>query len=324
MPATLELDARQPDDLAQAVALLRQGRLVALPTETVYGLAADAGNDAAVSDIFAAKGRPTSHPLIVHLADAAALDQWARTIPDAARLLATRFWPGPLTLLLPKASGVSERVTGGSDAVGLRVPAQAVMREVLQRFGGGLAAPSANPYRGLSPTRAAHVLAGLSGRIDAVLDGGPCAMGLESSIVDLSGDLPLLVRPGPISRAALEAALGRPLALPHTPVQAPGTDAVHYRPRAPLRVLDQDALASAAAAAPDAALVVYGDHDQPVAGTLLRCLSADPEAYARELYRTLHDIDALQPTQILVLRPPSDAAWAAVNDRLARASGNTA
>ncbi|MGR8921901.1 MAG: L-threonylcarbamoyladenylate synthase, partial [Gammaproteobacteria bacterium] len=187
MRHTLHLRADRPGDVERAVALLRDGRLVAVPTETVYGLAADARNEDAVADIFRAKGRPADHPLIVHIADAAAVDEWARDVPDAAWRLARRFWPGPLTLLLPKAPGVSARVTGGSPAIGLRVPDQATLLRVLAGLGSGVAAPSANPYRRLSPTTAQHVLAGLAGRIDAVLDDGPCTIGLESTIVDLSG-----------------------------------------------------------------------------------------------------------------------------------------
>uniref|UniRef100_UPI002FDD1BFD L-threonylcarbamoyladenylate synthase n=1 Tax=Pelomicrobium sp. TaxID=2815319 RepID=UPI002FDD1BFD len=211
-------------EIAKAVDILRAGGLVAFPTETVYGLGADARNPEAVGKIFAAKGRPQHHPVIVHLAEAAQLEAWAVDIPDGARRLAERFWPGPLTLILRRGPGVPDAVTGGQDTVGLRVPAHPVAQALLQAFGGGIAAPSANRFGRLSPTTAQHVEAELDGAVDLILDGGACPVGIESTIVDCAGERPTLLRPGHIGREVLEEALG-------VRVEAPGPGA----PRAPGR-----------------------------------------------------------------------------------------
>jgi L-threonylcarbamoyladenylate synthase len=319
------LDAAIDADVAEAVRLLRAGRLVAVPTETVYGLAADAGNPAAVRAIFAAKGRPADHPLIVHLPGAAAMPRWARDIPPAAWTLAAAFWPGPLTLLLHRQPDAPAEVAGGRATIGLRVPAHPVLRRILQTLDGGLAAPSANPYQRLSPTTAAQALAGLDGRIDAVLDGGPCAVGLESTIVDLTGAVPRIVRAGPITRAQLEAALGRPVEFPRThatPVS--GNMAVHYRPQTPLRVMDAAAMRRRIAAlAPGARIALaYLDPtlpaDAPGIVAAIR-MPHDKPGYARALYGTLHALDALGADAIWLERPPQDEAWGDVHDRLAKA-----
>lgn len=319
MPRTEHLFANRSIDIERAVILLREGGLVAVPTETVYGLAADAQNEAAVAGIFRAKGRPSHHPLIVHLAAASSIDEWAREVPDSARRLAAEFWPGPLTLLLRKAAGVSARITGDSPAVGLRVPAQPTLRRVLELLGRGIAAPSANPYRRLSPTTAEHVLGHLSGRIDAVLDDGPCAFGLESTIVDLSVAEPVLVRPGPISKGALEAVLGRPLSNITEGIRAPGTEAVHYQPRARVVLLEgRPAVLAAAEEDPAAAVLLCGDATPQ--NERQHVLPADARDYARGLYGALHVLDASSPTVIYVQAPPRNEAWRAVNDRLGRAA----
>ena len=195
-------------DIDQAVAILRAGGLVAFPTETVYGLGADASNDAAVGRVFSVKGRPTDHPLIVHLADAEQLDGWAAIVTPTARLLADAFWPGPLTILVERSASVSLAVTGGRSTVGLRVPDHPVARELLRAFGGGIAAPSANRFGRVSPTTAAHVAADLGEDVDVVLDGGPCRVGVESTIVDLTGEVPVVLRSGGISIDRLEELLG--------------------------------------------------------------------------------------------------------------------
>ena len=196
-----------PADIDAAVAALRSGELVAFPTETVYGLGADARNPAALRKVYAMKGRPSTHPLILHLADAAQLSQWVAVVPPAAQALATRFWPGPLTLVLRRASGVLDELTGGQDSVAIRVPAHPIARAVLAAFGSGVAAPSANRYGRVSPTRAEHVREEFPQGL-LVLEGGECAVGLESTIVSLVGETAQLLRPGAISRAALEAELG--------------------------------------------------------------------------------------------------------------------
>jgi len=221
--------------LDQAVRVLRQGGLVAFPTETVYGLGADAGNELAVRRIFAAKGRPSTHPLIVHLAAADAMDAWAREVPSPARRLAEAFWPGPLTLVLPRSDLASDAVTGGQPTVALRVPAHPVALELLARFGGGIAAPSANRFGGVSPTTADHVRADLGSDVDLVLDGGPCTVGVESTIVDLSSETLSILRPGGVPQEEIERVLGLSV-----PVRAeggprmPGTLPSHYAPRAGL------------------------------------------------------------------------------------------
>ncbi len=327
---TRRLDPSRPEDLDAAVALLRAGRLVAVPTETVYGLAADARSPEAVRGIFAAKGRPANHPLIVHLPDAAHLSRWAVDIPDAAWRLAEAFWPGPLTLLLPKAPAVPGEVTGGRPSIGLRVPAHPVMHALLVRLDGGLAAPSANPYQRLSPTTADQVLAGLDGRIDAVLDGGPCAVGLESTIVDLtgcaSGEPPRIVRAGPITRAQLEAALGVPVDFPgqHT-VAVPGNVAVHYRPGTPLRMFDTATLRAQLDALPDDARIAlaHTSDDLPAPRGVIATLRLpdDKPGFARALYATLHALDRSNADEIWLERPPEGEDWRDVHDRLSRAVG---
>lgn len=320
------LDAGAPDDVAEAVRLLRAGRLVAVPTETVYGLAGNAADPAAVRAIFAAKGRPTDHPLIVHLADAAAMPRWARDIPAEAWALADAFWPGPLTLLLHRHPDAPAEVAGGRATIGLRVPAHPVLRDILRALDGGLAAPSANPYQRLSPTTSAQVLAGLDGRIDAVLDGGACTVGLESTIVDLTGTVPRILRAGPITRAQLEAALGRGVDFPTAHATAvPGNVAVHYRPRTPLLAMDAARLrARLATLAPDARIALaYLDPALPVVAPGIVAatrMPADKPGYARALYGTLHALDALGVDTIWLETPPQDEAWRDVHDRLSRAA----
>lgn len=233
------LPADDRDAVAEAVRLLRAGRLVAFPTETVYGLGADALDARAVAGIFEAKGRPEFDPLIVHVAavdDAAGV---ARAFPPEARRLAATFWPGPLTLVLPKGARVPDLVTAGLDSVGLRVPAHPSALALLRAFGGPIAAPSANPFGYVSPTTAAHVAAQLGARVPLVLDGGPCRVGVESTIVSLLGPEPLILRPGGVTREDLEDALGRPLAVAPRGArpQAPGQLDSHYAPRTPLRLL---------------------------------------------------------------------------------------
>ncbi|MBC7132123.1 MAG: threonylcarbamoyl-AMP synthase [Roseovarius sp.] len=297
--------------LAAAAAIWRAGGLVALPTETVYGLGADARNDLAVARIFEAKGRPRFNPLIVHVTDAGAaraLVAW----PEAAERLATAFWPGPLTLVLPlrEGAGVSPLVTAGLGTLAVRVPAHEVARGALAAFGGPVAAPSANPSGRISPTTAAHVLAGLSGRIEAVIDGGPCAVGVESSIVGLWG-APVLLRPGGVPQEALEAALGAPMAVAEAGdrLTAPGQMASHYAPGARVRL---DALR----AAPGEAMLGFG----AVAGDLSLSPSGDLREAAANLFHHLHALDATGVRGIAVAPIPEVGLGRAINDRLRRAA----
>lgn len=297
-------------DIERAVELLRQGRLVAFPTETVYGLGADASNRSALGRLYAVKGRPSSHPVIVHIADATQLDAWATNVPDAARTLAAACWPGPLTLVLRRATRVVDEVTGGRDTVGLRVPAAALALDLLARFGGGLAAPSANRFGHVSPTTAEAVRAELGDDVDAVLDGGPCAVGVESTIVELLGRRPMLLRPGGISIERLEAVLGESIAQPEGESRAPGMLPSHYAPNALVEIVDRDAIEIRAAELRASGKAVL---------TLMP--SDDLEDDARQLYARLRAADEARVDVILAVLPPEEGIGAAIRDRLRKAAG---
>ncbi|MEW6314022.1 MAG: L-threonylcarbamoyladenylate synthase [Pseudomonadota bacterium] len=310
----------------QAVAILRDGGLVAFPTETVYGLGADASNPQAVAKIFAAKGRPVDHPVIVHVADAAQLAQWAREVPPAVYRLAQQFWPGPLTLILRRAAHVSDFVTGGQDSVGLRVPAHPLALQLLKAFGGGIAAPSANRFGRISPTTAQHVRDELGNSVDMVLDGGACQVGIESTIVDLSGDAPALLRPGKISAAELETVLGMPLAAPqkYSP-RVSGSLASHYAPHTPMRLLATDALlveAQRRLMQGQRVAVLLLSRSAVLHGATLVHAPDDALAYAHDLYANLRSLDAARCDILLVEVPPQTQEWLAVNDRLKRAAAD--
>jgi L-threonylcarbamoyladenylate synthase len=331
-------EAYRPVDRAaieRAVGVLAAGGLVAVPTETVYGLAADADSPAAVRAIFAAKGRPADHPVIVHVAAAAALDAWAIDVPDAARALARRHWPGPLTLVLRRSARAHDGLTGGQDTVGLRCPAHPWAHALLAAWcerrhdpAAALAAPSANSFGRISPTSAAHVRADLGekpdGRVDLILDGGPCPVGIESTIVDLTHGRARLLRPGAITRAQIEAVLGEPLADADAGApRAPGRLEQHYAPRTPLELVEPGALPARvnalrgtriAVLAPAIALL---DRTADVALRLIAPARADD--YARRMYDLLHQLDAAGAERILVAWPPAAPEWEAVRDRLRRA-----
>lgn len=322
-------DREQHTQIEAAARLLRAGGVVAFPTETVYGLGADAANPEAVRKIFEIKGRPADHPLIVHIADASLLDQWAREIPEAARRLADRFWPGPLTLILLRQRHVPDAVTGGQESVGLRVPDHPVALALLQELGQekALAAPSANRFGRISPTTAAHVRAELPEGVDLVLDGGPCRVGLESSIVSFAGGTPLLLRPGGISVAALEAALGEGIEMPgaaQPAIRVPGSLPSHYAPATPLEVLTAGALKRRSWE------LVKREQRVAVLGLALPCqdsphllrfqMPAEAAAYAHRLYAALRQLDGARFDFILAEAPPVGVDWQAVNDRLRRAA----
>jgi len=314
-----------PADLEHAVAVLRAGDLVAFPTETVYGLGADAANADAVRKIFAAKGRPANHPLIVHIADAVQLANWASEIPAVAHTLARKFWPGPLTLVLKRREHVPDAVTGGQDTVAIRVPAHPVAQALLRAFGGGVAAPSANRFGRVSATTAAHVREEFGDSVACVLDGGAADVGIESTIVDCSRATPALLRPGLITFNALEAVLGVPLAACDAGApRAPGMLEKHYAPRTPLALVDAGALIERAgqlAAAGKRVAVLARQVPGPAIGHLFwRTAPADAEGYARGLYATLRELDHAGCDVLLVERPPEDPAWIAIQDRLARAA----
>lgn len=311
--------------IARAAELLRNGELVAFPTETVYGLGADANDPQAVRRIFEAKGRPETHPVIVHLPQVDALEDWARRVPDGARRLAAAFWPGPLTLILPRAWHVSDIVTGGQDNVGLRVPSHPIALALLREFGGAIAAPSANKFGHLSPTSAQHVAADLGAAVAMILDGGDCDVGIESTIVAFRGEEALLLRPGGVSVDALTRTLGRaPVVSDETMIRAPGTLAAHYAPRTPAVLLSPNAVR--------ATLAQHEDRDERV-GVLARVVPSPPTfdgvwiaarldaaGYAHDLYAHLRALDAADVDVILIEEVPDDDAWLAVRDRLARAT----
>jgi len=308
--------------MAAALAALRRGEAIGLPTETVYGLAADASRPDAVRRIFALKGRPADHPLIVHVADAGQLDRWARVVPDAARILAAAFWPGPLTLILCKQPGVPDEVTGGQATVGLRCPSHPMALALLQAFDGGLAAPSANRFGHVSPTTAAHVRDEFGDAVPVVLDGGECEVGIESTILDLSGGTPRILRPGRITRAQIEALVGNVAegGDDQSP-RASGTLDAHYAPRTALLLLPRDALVAEArqqeALGKRVAVLALGTLPDGLHGT---ALPDHADGYAHGLYAALRALDAVGANLLLAQRPPQSRDWLAVNDRLRRSA----
>ncbi|MEZ5141694.1 MAG: L-threonylcarbamoyladenylate synthase [Acidimicrobiales bacterium] len=315
------------DDPRAGAEVLRRGGLVAFPTETVYGLGADAADAGAVGRIFSVKGRPADHPLIVHLGRSATLDPWVLDVPLAARLLAEAFWPGPLTLVLARSSLVPDAVTGGRPTVGLRVPDHPLALELLDVFGGGVAAPSANRFGQVSPTTAADVVADLGPDVDYVLDGGPCRVGVESTIVDLSGDEPEVLRPGGVGIERLAEVLGAPprMWLGDSPARAPGMLAAHYAPRARVEVVAEEEVVDRAAAlagggrrvAVLAPRTVDGLDDVDV---LELEPAGSPDEYASVLYARLRQADRLGADVVVAVPPPPVGVGVAVADRLRRAA----
>lgn len=343
-----------PDAITQAAHLLEEGKLVAIPTETVYGLAADANNPAAVAAIFKAKGRPSHHPLIVHVARDADLSHWAIDIPPAAQQLIAAFWPGPLTLILKRAPGVDDVITGGQDSIGVRCPSHPVAQALLKLFRagqGGVAAPSANRFGRVSPTTAQHVVDELGepgvGPVSAVLDGGPCEVGIESTIIDLTRletHGPVLLRPGQISVQQLERVLGRALATTdHAAPRVSGSLDAHYAPRTPLVLIERQALV-------DTIATLKAKHHQVLSlaidkevvhtdalqteglqsesldreDVFTAHMPSDPQAYAQALYAQLRSLDQVGADLILVEQPPKTTAWQGIDDRLQRAAFDSA
>lgn len=319
------LSVSGPEDpaLAEAVALLRAGRLVAFPTETVYGLGADGLNPEAVARIYAAKGRPATNPVILHVADAAAARNLVSRWPAEAQALADRFWPGPLTLVLPASGAVPAIVRANGPTVALRCPAHPVALALIRAAGRPLAAPSANRSQHLSPTRAAHVASSLGGAVDLILDGGPTTAGLESTILDLSGDRPRILRPGPIPPADLAALVG-PVDLWEGAVKAgemqaaPGMAERHYAPRARLELV---APGTGWQETPEpVAYVAFGALPPLPEGVRGILLPLDAGEVGAGLYALLHDLDEAGFERVVMEQPPDGEAWLAVRDRLRRAS----
>ncbi len=316
-----------PANIQLAAKLLRQGKLVAIPTETVYGLGADAKNPDAINRIFAAKGRPADHPLIVHISDKSALEDWAIDIPESAWKLAEHFWPGPLTIVLKKQPDVPMEVTGGQNTVALRVPNHPVALSVLRAFGGGIAAPSANRFCRISPTQASHVEEELGDKVDMILDGGVCQVGLESTIVDLSGAKPRLLRPGQINKAEIEAALQIPLELPidKEKIHAPGAMEVHYAPDAHTLLCSIEQIKEILEGQVyqgnyKFGVLTFKKELQTSVDTQIITMSDDSKSYGHDLYNALRQLDNASVDIILVEYPPQTEDWAAVNDRLKKAA----
>jgi L-threonylcarbamoyladenylate synthase len=307
-------------EVRRAAQVLKRGALVGFPTETVYGLGADASSRDAVARLYAAKRRPADHPVIVHFVDARAAFEWAREVPAGARKLAEKFWPGPLTLVLKRSGKAGDFVTGGQDTIGLRVPAHPVARELLQAFGGGIAAPSANRFGQVSPTTAAHVRADLGEDVEVVLDGGPSEVGIESTIVDLSGESAVLLRPGRIGRLELEQVLGTLVQEKRadSPRHAGGLER-HYAPKTPARLVPPHALDREIARLRDRVAVLAFSRPDERVDYWLR-MPREPLGYAQRLYAALRELDEARCESILIEAPPETPEWAGVRDRLVRAT----
>ena len=306
-------------EIVEAVALLRAGKLVAFPTETVYGLGADAASEVAMARLYAVKGRPAAHPVIVHFASAETAFAWAREVPREARVLAERFWPGPLTLILKRSPRAKDFVTGGQDSVGLRVPSHPVARALLALFGEGVAAPSANRFGHVSPTTAAHVRHDFGNEVDCVLEGGASEVGIESTIVDLSGDAPVLLRPGHIGKAQLEQVLKCEVKTKDaaSPRHSGGLER-HYAPRTPARLVPSYDLDKEIARLKDRVAVLAFSRPDERVDYWLR-MPREAGAYAQKLYGALRELDDAGCEEILIEAPPEAPAWLAVRDRLLRA-----
>jgi L-threonylcarbamoyladenylate synthase len=326
---TVAGDHPDPHAIERAAAVLRAGRLVAFPTETVYGLGADAGDPGAVAAIFRAKKRPATNPLIVHVADAGAAMQLVADWPESAARLAGQFWPGPLTLVLPRGPRIPDVVTAGGPTVAVRVPAHPVALALLRAAGVPVAAPSANPSGYVSPTRAEHVLAGLAGVVDLVLDAGPVPGGLESTVLDVTSNPARLLRPGLVSPEQIEVVIG-PITISRkdpapsgTPRRSPGMETRHYAPRTPLELVEadgRDRVEELRRAGQRVGWLTFGTEqlDDVITVTMPR----DAAAYAANLYAALHALDGAGVDRIIVAQPPDAPEWLAVRDRLRRAAAS--
>ena len=314
-------------DIERAAQILRAGGLVAFPTETVYGLGADASSARAVRKIFAAKGRPLDHPVIVHIRGAQDLSQWASAVPAQARTLIEQFWPGPLTLVLKRAPGVIDAVTGGQDTVGLRAPSHPVARQLLEAFADGIAAPSANRFGRISPTSAQHVREDLGDDVDLILDAGSCEVGIESTIVDLSSGRPVLLRPGHIGIESIQSVLGEAvLRRSAESPRASGTLAAHYAPQVRLRLAPQSDLQRIVEEESRNGLTAVLARAQRPAGcaaAVWRTVPDDPDAFAQALYAALRELDNAGCAVIIAEALPPTPQWEAVRDRLGRAAAGS-
>jgi L-threonylcarbamoyladenylate synthase len=317
---------RSPDRLAikDAAELLKRGQLVAFPTETVYGLGADAQNDAAIERLYRAKGRPANHPVIVHLGSRDQLESWCASVPREAEILADKFWPGPLTLVVKRSAKAKDSVTGGQDTVALRIPNHEIALALLTAFGDGLIAPSANKFGSVSSTLAEHVIKEFGDEIPLVLDGGPCQVGIESTIVNLSGDHVEILRPGMISAEQIAECLGisdlSSLTIKTSIVRVSGDLLRHYAPNTPLNVVSKQELESLVKnGTASYAVISFSERIDSKSVRKWLTLPQEPAEFARSLYANLRSLDAIGADLILVESVPDTVAWSAVKDRLKRA-----
>lgn len=314
---TAILEAHQIDE---AVLLLKNGELVALPTETVYGLAADAANEAAIKKIFEVKCRPTSHPLILHIDSHAKLDHWAKDISIYAHKLAEKFWPGPLTMVLNKNDNISDIITGGLKTVAIRVPNHSIMLEVINKLNSAIVAPSANSHQKTSPTKAIHVLKDLGGKIPAIMNGGMSLIGIESTIIDLTKDIPTILRYGAITKEMIERVLHREIECPSSHHErVSGNMKNHYQPEKPLFLLYTHQIESLSSQEEGILIMHYSPLSKKDTFTYYQ-MPQNKEEYAKNLYSALHDIDTMSVGKIFVERPPDSIEWRDVVDRLVKAS----
>jgi L-threonylcarbamoyladenylate synthase len=308
------------NQIDEAVSFLKKGELVALPTETVYGLAADATNEKAVSKIFSAKGRPSDHPLIVHLDSFDKVIDWVEEIPDSAQKLADYFWPGPLTMIFQKKKWVSDLVTGSLGTIALRVPKHPIALTVIKKLGSAVAAPSANAHKRISPTKPEHVLKTLSGKIAAIVDGGSCSIGVESTIIDMTSAVPVILRPGAITRLMIEPVLNINIQEPLEHQQkVPGNMTKHYQPEKPLFLISMEEINRRLLQEKNVAIMHHSDIIKTKNATYYK-MPKNKAEYARSLYEMLHSIDSTQVDKIFVEKPPSHSKWFDISDRLYRAS----
>jgi L-threonylcarbamoyladenylate synthase len=297
-----------PTNIALAAEAILAGDLVGMPTETVYGIAADATNEMAVRRVFEAKGRPADNPLIVHISYLDQIEGVARLFPESARRLAQRFWPGPLTIVVPKSRTLPSAVTAGLDTVAVRMPAHPVAQALIEASGRPLSAPSANLFTAMSPTRPDHIPVALAEKLAMILDGGPCEVGLESTVVDCSGEVCRLLRPGAVTRERLEAVLGQLTVGGESERRSPGTYPRHYAPRTPLHLVNR--------LGPGQPGLTF----EPMENDRQVQMPLNAEAYAAGLYAALHHLDSLGLEAIYVQRPPASPDWEAIQDRLKKAS----
>ncbi|HEY9775301.1 MAG TPA: L-threonylcarbamoyladenylate synthase [Planktothrix sp.] len=325
-------DSSERNLIERAAALLKAGELVSFPTETVYGLGADASNPEALRKLYAAKGRPSSHPVIVHVAGAEQAKQWVSSLPESFTILAERFWPGPLTMVMPRAEHVPDQVTGGQDTVALRVPAHPLALELLAAFEGGVAAPSANRFGRLSPTKADDVRREFGDAVALVLDGGPCAVGIESTILDLSSGTARILRPGMVIASQIEEVLGIEVtthAAETAPaLRVPGSLPGHYAPVTPLMLLPWEELQTKmrqfVAAGSTVGVLSFKTASDVHGAVNWHQARLDADDYAQQLYAVLRKLDQLHGQYILVEEPPREAQWIGIHDRLRRAAnGNS-